>query len=526
MELTTLIEQLSRADAYPMPVEAVEICHTHISVVFLAGDFAFKVKKPVQMGFLDFSTLEKRRHFCEEEVRLNRRLAPEVYLGAVPITQSERGVRMEGSGEAIEWAVKMKRLPEEATLQSRLHHEIVSVETVEAIAERIASFHAEADSGERVASFGRFEVVESNARENFEQAVPQIGVAVSRDVFDRLRSLTEVELVRHRDLIERRAARRRTRDCHGDLRLGHVYLFPERQPPENLAIVDCIEFNERFRFADPVADMGFLAMGLAFHGRRDLAETFCDAYFRASGDHEGRMLLPFYTSYRATVRGKVEGFKLAREEIPATEREAALAKAKAYWLFALGELESPRRRPCLVLVGGLPGTGKSSLAQGLAREASFQVIRSDVVRKELASTNRGDTPASFGQGIYTPEWTDRTYQECLRRAEALVFQGKRVVVDASFREEKNRQEFLEAAIRWGVPALLLLCEAEPSTVRLRLQNRRNDASDADWEIYQQAAARWETSTQHTRPYCKVISTEASAAEVLSKAIEELQHHRL
>ena len=271
MELSRLIHALADPSAYPVTVEKVDVCHTHISAVFLAGPYAYKIKKPVDLGFLDFSTLAKRRHFCEEEVRLNRRLAPEVYLGVVPVTATEYGVRVEGQGEAVEWAVKMNRLSDDTTLQNRIQHGDLPSGAVEALAQRIASFHAGADAGEHISAFGRFEVVARNARENFEQSASQVGTTLSQAVFERVQALTEAELARHQHLIEERAGRGVPRDTHGDLRLGHVYLFPERQPPADLAIVDCIEFNERFRFADPVADMAFLAMGLAFHGRRDLA---------------------------------------------------------------------------------------------------------------------------------------------------------------------------------------------------------------------------------------------------------------
>src|SRR5262249_40147182 len=173
-------------------------------------------------------------------------------------------------------------------------------------------------------------------------------------------------------------------DCHGDLHLDHVYYFPKRMPPDDLVIVDCIEFNERFRFVDPVADMAFPFMDLAFWGRRDLASAFAAAYFQGSGDEEGRALLPLYTGYRATVRGAVEGILQTEKEVPDVERAAALARSRAHWLLALAELEEPDRRPCLVLVAGLPGTGKSVLARGLSQHAGFQVIRSDTVRKEIA----------------------------------------------------------------------------------------------------------------------------------------------
>ena len=216
--------------------------------------------------------------------------------------------------------------------------------------------------------------------------------------------------------------------------------------------MDCIEFDERFRHADPVADMAFLVMDFARHGRRDLGRAFAEAYSRAAGDAEGRTLLPFYAAYRAAVRGKVEGLKHAEGEIPAADRAAALDKALACWLLALGELEVPGRRPCLVLVGGLPGTGKSSLGRAMAEQAGLTVIRSDLVRKELAGLAGGvPAPAEYGKGIYSREWDERTYAECSRRAESLLFEGRRVLVDASFGREADRRHFLELAARRGVP---------------------------------------------------------------------------
>jgi aminoglycoside phosphotransferase family enzyme/predicted kinase len=527
MELARLIEALSRPAAYPYPVEGVEVRQTHISAVFLAGPYAYKVKKPVNPGFLDFSTLAKRLHYCQEEVRLNRRLAQQVYLGVVPVVRCHEGLRFEGEGEAVEWAVKMQRLPDEATLLERLRRGEVGPPLVEALARRIASFHRGVEANGRTAAFGRFEAVARIVLDIFAQAAPQVGTTVSGAVFGRVKALAEEALGRLRPLIEARAARGMPRDCHGDLHLDHVYYFPDRGPPADLVIIDCIEFNERFRFIDPVADMAFPAMDLTFRGRRDLARAFAGAYFRAAGDEEGEALLPLYTAYRATVRGMVEGLELAEKEVPEAERATALGRARAHWLLALTELEGPERKPCLGLVAGLPGTGKSRLARGLAASGGFTVVRSDVVRKELAGLPaQGPAPPHLREALYSPDWNERTYGECLRRVEGLLFAGRRCLVDATFREERQRQAFLGAAVRWGVPAVVLLCQAEPETVRRRLETRQGDASDADWPIYLQVAANWEEPSPATQRVLHPVSTEGGPEQALSRALKALRQSGL
>jgi len=524
MDIARLIDALRRPETYPHPVEDVEIRQTHISVVALAGPFAYKVKKPLNLGFLDFRSLDARLHFCEEEVRLNRRLAPEVYLGVVPLVVVDGVLEIGGAGAPVEYAVKMVRLPEEATLRERLRAGEAGAEVLARLGRRVADFHASADSGPEVDRYGRLAVVARNARENLEQSRPRVGACLSEPVFARLSARLEDRLLEHGALIEARAAAHRPRDTHGDLHLDHAYLFPDREPPRDLVIIDCVEFTERFRYADPVADMAFLVMDLLYQGRPELAEVFSDAYFEASGDDEGRALLSFYVSYRAAIRAKVRGIALGEPEVTGTARSEALQAARAYWLLALSELEEPSGRPGLVLVGGLPGTGKSTLARDLAESAGFHVVSSDQVRKELAGFGPDESAdAAFGGGIYTDEWNDRTYAACLERAGDLLFEGRRVVVDASFREAGRRRVFLDAARDWGVRGCMLMCTAPAEVVRQRLASRRGGWSDADWAIHRAAAAVWEAEPDraYARKTFEVPAGE-SRAEALGSALARLR----
>jgi hypothetical protein len=523
MDLVELISSLADPRAYPFPTSLIEVRHTHISVVFLVDEYAYKVKKPVDLGFLDFSTLAERRHFCEEEVRLNRRLAGNAYVGVVPITCVGGDLAVEGAGEVVEWAVKMRRLPDDATLLSRLVRGELDAAVIQTLARRIATFHANAAGGDYVAAFGRFELVAGNARENLTQTTALVGVTVSRAVHERVRLRVEEALFRLQPLIDDRARRGVPRDTHGDLHLDHVYYFPDRPPPDDIVIIDCIEFNKRFRFADPVADMAFLVMDLRYRGRPDMAAAFTEAYFAAADDAEGRALLPFYVAYRAAVRGKVEGMEATEREVPTADRATVLAQAKAHWLLALGALETPNDRPCLVLVAGLPGTGKSTLARDLADGAGFDVIRSDVVRKELAAA--ADEPSGcqpFGGGIYSPEWTDWTYTECLRRTQVLLFEGRRVIVDASFGKESRRRAFIDAAARWAVPIVVLVCKTDPGIVRRRLRVRTGDVSDADWAVYLAAVDQWEQLGTAARQCAVTVQTNGPPDEPLKIAMAALR----
>ncbi len=499
MKPAELIEGLSRADAYPFPVERVEVRQTHISVVFRAGERAYKVKKPVTFPFLDYGTPELRKHYCHEEVRLNRRWAPDVYLGVTPIVERGGRLRVGGEGAVVEHAVEMRRLPDEASLGSLLLEGRVDRALVEELGRRVAGFH---ETAGRTGPAGAFGQVARNLRENLEVSGP------GPPLLARLLRRVESELARLRARIDARPVC----ETHGDLRLEHVYRFPDRRPPADLIAIDGIEFNERFRRIDPVSDMAFLRTDLVAHGRRDLAEAFTESYFRASGDEAGRELLALYSSYRAAVRAKVQALKSREEEIGEEERERAERRSRRWWLLALSEIEAPGRRPCLALTAGLPGTGKTTLARALAQEAGFELIRSDIVRKE--GGGRGD--------LYGPEQVRETYTECLRRAEAIVLEGGRALVDATFRAEEERLRFQRAAEACGVPFLIFHCTLRAEAARARLAARRGDASDADPAVHDELARRWEPFGSGTLPRVREIDSSLPPSASAARALDALR----
>lgn len=479
----------------------VRVCMTHISAVFLVGEDAWKLKRPVNYGFVDYSTLERRRFFCEQEVALNGPRAPGVYLGVEPVRATADGPRIgSGSGEIVDWAVHMRRLPDEASLQAHLARGDVEPGLFERIGARLAAIHAAAQRSEAIARFGARDVILANVDENFRQSEPELGLAVSWEVFTRLEAAQRAAIDAASALLAARVAASVPCDTHGDLRLEHVYLLDGA-----IAFVDCIEFNDRFRYADPVADLAFLYMDLAVRGYRAEADALAHSWVAASGDTAGLALLPFYTSYRSSVRGKIAGFRLRDPALDPAGRAAALARSRRHWLFALAELAPPEERPCLVAIGGLPGVGKSTLARALADEAGFEVIRTDAVRKQSAGVS------------YEPAAKADVYRACRALAEDALFHGRRVILDAGFWHQAQRAEVFELAQRLGLPCVFFRCDADPNAVRARLAARIGDVSDADVAVYEQARREWEPDDPRQVPVDTSLDGLPQARAALARA---------
>ena len=322
-----IVDALMKPGAYDEDVGSIELVQTHISFVFLTKTFVYKVKKAVGFGFLDFTTLEKRRFFCEKELELNRRLCGDMYLEVVPINRAE-AIRIKGAGETVEYAVKMKRMPQETMLSKLLEENKVDDTLVDNIAKTIADFHSKAETNSRISELGSLAVIETNWTENFEQTEEYVSKTISTEEFKLIRGRVEDFMKKNVPLFEKRIAEGKIRDCHGDIHSGNIFVA------DRFYIFDAIEFNERFRYSDVAADVAFLAMDLDFKERTDLSNFFVAKYVAYSGDHELTRLLPFYKCYRAYVRGKVVSFKLKDPNVRSEEQNTAKKEARAYFKLA------------------------------------------------------------------------------------------------------------------------------------------------------------------------------------------------
>ena len=326
--LPSVVEALVEPRAYPHKPPKIELVQTQMSFVFLAGEYVYKVKKPVNLGYLDYTTLEKRQYFCRQEVELNRRLCPDVYLAVVPVVEEEGGFHVEGQGRAIEYAVKMRQLPRDRMMDVLLPRGQVTPEMVAGVAEKLVNFHQKAETNQRIAAFGGLDVIRHNCDENFAQTDKYIGLTILRAKYERIRGYTDDFMRSNALLFEKRVREGRIRDCHGDLHAAHVCFT------DDICIYDCIEFNDRFRYCDVASELAFLAMDLDRYQQAGLSLYLVNTYVELSHDEELLKLLSFYKCYRAYVRGKVESFKLDDPLIPKSEKAKALESARSYFQLA------------------------------------------------------------------------------------------------------------------------------------------------------------------------------------------------
>ena len=494
MSWEQLKSALSRPGFWPQP-GPVEIIETHISCIFLVGDRAYKLKKPVDLGFVDFSTLELRKRYCEEELRLNRRLAPDLYLGMKNITGSEEDPAWEGDNDVIDYVVEMRRFDQSDMMTVAERDNRLTAEIMDQLAELISRFHGHCPVAGADKPYGIPDRVRGPIEENFRHLSKG---TVPEDWRNRLRRLQEwavEEFKRRENDFARRKQYGCIRECHGDMHLGNMILRDGR-----ITVFDCIEFNDNLRWIDVLSETAFCAMDVEDRGHPELARHFLNAYLEITGDYSGLTVLPFYMCYRAMVRAKVAWLRAQQEP----EEKVSSLRDECEGYIALAEQYAFARSPRLILMHGVSGTGKSVGALECVRAMGAIRIRSDIERKRIAGEKGGSL------NLYSDEMTRETYDRLLECAEHGLDAGFPMVLDATFLKKQERVKAAELANRLNVPWHLLELKASTGTLRSRVKQRsesRSDASDADLDVLESQLSSVEPLDESERPNAIAIDTE-------------------
>jgi aminoglycoside phosphotransferase family enzyme/predicted kinase len=513
-----IVEFFLRPTSYTHDVDNVHHSQTHVSHLFFAGDYVYKVKKPVDMGFLDFSTLEKRRAAAMAELELNRRVAPDVYLDIAAVHRDDSG-RLSFNTPALveEVAVVMKRLPEDQRLTNLIDSGAASPAMMRDLGRRVADFHKRAETSPGIAQYGSLETVRQNWDENFEQTESFIGRTLSQETWETCRQEIERFMRAYTDLFERRVEEGWIRDCHGDMQTDDIFIDPATGAAQ---VLDCIEFNKRFRYSDTVSDIAFLSMNLRHRGANDLAEAFLDAYYEYSDDEPIPSLLRFYESYRAYVRGKVRGFVIDQPGPNAEEKAAVTEEARGFFDRSLSD--AVRLRPRLVLAIGIMGSGKTKHARELARRSGARVLHSDVLRKQRAGLDPHDEQkVPFGTGIYSSEWTERTYTALLEEARKELTLGNSIVLDASWSKARYRALAREVASEREALFAVMECSAPDDVLRVRLSKPARSITDGRLELLDDQRAAYERPDAEEAEMLLQIDTSGDFQQAATRAFKTL-----
>lgn len=510
--IRTILKTLMKSTAYPEPTTRVEMMQTHVSWLFLTDTHVYKIKKPVDFGFLNFSTIDRRRFYCNEEVKYNRRLCPDIYEGVVELRESEGGAAFHGNGAIIDYAVKMRRLPAEGMLDRLVANNSVTLMDIRNIASHIAEFHQNAATSAAIADHGTVDRIMFNWQENFDQMT-----AFS----ERTLPAAELELIRNwvisfahdnGALFDQRVSEGFVRECDGDIHLENICLFDSK-----VYIFDCIEFSDRLRCCDTAADLAFLLMDLDFHNRLDLSREALSAYQEITHDTGMAPLLAFYKSYRAFVRGKVASFRLNDSGIDLLEQEKAVEKARRYFRLARGYTEQNRLRTTLFITCGLMGCGKSVIAEQLAFELGITCFSSDRIRKSLAGLQPDARVAeAFQEGLYAPQASQATYDELRRLATEELAAGRSAVIDACFSRSEDRRLCSKIAQEHGARFVILHVSCSESENRRRLVERskaENSISDGRVELLASQTSQFEPPSDDEGVLIRLHATAAPISAV-------------
>lgn len=511
-----LVQALQQPSFYDHPVEQVELIETHISWVFLAGDFAYKVKKPVDFGFLDFSTLAKRRHYCHEELRLNRRFAPQLYLEVKTIGGDPESPTL-GGQPPREYAVKMKRFAQQAQLDNFLAAGLLTTRQIEHFATYIAKLHQAAPVAGPSQPFGSPQLISAPAEENFTQIRPLLPVT-EREQLNRMENWCRKSGKELDSILRQRKAEGFIRECHGDVHLANMAWFAE-QP----TLFDCIEFNENLRWIDVINDIAFLVMDLDDRGQAKLGWRFLNRYLQETGDYQGLQLLNYYKVYRAMVRAKVICLRLAQAGLSDAERRQDLKLYHSYLDLAASYIEP--RPTTLLITHGLSGSGKSTFARDLADISGAIHLSSDRERKRLhglAAT--ADSHSPLAGGIYSVHAHTETYERLRNLARQVLCAGYQVIVDATFLQKQQRDLLRQLAAKQQVPMVILNFSVSEDELRRRIQQRSatgGDQSEATLEVLAQQLSQLQPFTQEEQQQAITVSAAATPADIAAQIRERV-----
>ena len=496
--LPFLIQQMLRPEFYPHPVTPpIQLIQTHISFVFLTGDYAYKIKKTVNFGFLDYSTLEKRQHFCIQELRMNQRGAPEIYLEVLPITQTDHNTfELASTANPVEYALKMRQFPQDSLFLRLFEQGSLTEKIMENLGKIVAEFHANAPTNDYICTFGEVAKIRQAINNNYQLSENYIGGPQTQKQYEETRQFTELFFAEKPELFTSRIANNKIRECHGDLHLKNIALWQDK-----ILLFDCIEFNEPFRFVDVMYDVAFTVMDLEARGRKDLGNAFLNTYLEQTGDWEGLQVLPLYLSRQAYVRAKVNSLMLDDDNITEVEKKQAFSTASHYYQLAWEYTKTRQGR--LILMSGLSGSGKSTTARYLAKRIGAIHIRSDAVRKHL-----GGIPlqARGGEELYSESMNQKTYQRLLDLGITLGKLGWTVILDGKYDRQNLRGDVIKIAQAEQLPLQILHCTASLELLRERLQQRQGDIADATVDLLESQLAQAELFTETEKAYVKTIDT--------------------
>lgn len=517
MDHATLVEEMKQPEFYGESVSQVRFLQTHISSVFLTGNRVYKLKKPLNFGFLDFSTLEQRERFCRAEVELNRRLAPSVYLDAVPITDDGERPTLQGEGEIVDWVVVMRQLDESLLGLNVWERGELEERHMDSLVEVLVPFYENAATGGKIDGYGEIAAIRVNTDENFAQTEEFVGKMITRERFNHICDWTDRFYSDQVELFESRVPEGRIRESHGDLHLGNIFF---EDPP---VVFDCIEFNERFRCGDVAVDVAFLAMDLDFHGRPELARRLINRYVDASGDGRLPELLDFYKCYRAYVRGKIACFTSTDPGLDDGAKRAQRNRARRYFGLAYKYAEG-REKPPLIVLWGMMGTGKTKLSRWMREHFGWHLLSTDAIRKQISGVGE-DTRVyvPYNEGLYSPEMNRKTYAEVCARAESLLNGGFPVIIDGAFKKESEREVVYQLAERADTRLVFIrtTCSMEEQRRRLERRQQHDTRSDGRIELMEAQRHDFELPGPEKQDLYRELATDGPVPQTQKRALELL-----